>query len=101
MGAADLLERAEHFDSVGDAVGDCGLVVGTTAVRHRNVQHTLRRSEDGARLIRKRLAAVDGKRRAPQATPSQRSAVQMGHPDFGASGWRGDFIWVGEGWIIE
>ena len=62
VGASELLERAEHFDSVGDAVGDCGLVVGTTAVRHRNVQHTLRRSEDGARLIRKRLAAVDGKK---------------------------------------
>src|SRR3984885_7650089 len=58
VGASELLERAEHFDSVGDAVGDCGLVVGTTAVRHRNVQHTLRRLEDGARLIRKRISAT-------------------------------------------
>jgi len=58
VGAAELLERAEHFDCVADAVGDCGLVVGTTAVRHRNVQHTLRRLEDGARLIRKRMVAV-------------------------------------------
>jgi len=62
VGASGLLERAEHFDSVSDAVGDCGLVVGTTAVRHRNVQHTLRRLEDGARLIRGRMAAVDGKK---------------------------------------
>jgi tRNA/rRNA methyltransferase len=58
VGASELLERAEHFDYVADAVGDCGLVVGTTAVRHRNVQHTLRRLEDGARLIRKRMVAV-------------------------------------------
>jgi TrmH family RNA methyltransferase len=58
VGAADLLARTEHFDSVADAVADCGLVVGTTAVRHRNVQHTLRRLEDGARLIRKKMAAV-------------------------------------------
>jgi TrmH family RNA methyltransferase len=57
VGAAELLHRAEHFDSVADAVSDCGLVVGTTAVRTRNLQHTLRRLEDGARLIRKRMAA--------------------------------------------
>jgi len=55
VGASELLARAEHFDSVADAVGDCGLVVGTTAVRKRNLQHTLRRLEDGARLIRKRM----------------------------------------------
>src|SRR5579864_9382214 len=55
VGASELLERAEHFDSVADAVADCGLVVGTTAVRKRNLQHTLRRLEDGARLIRKRM----------------------------------------------
>jgi tRNA C32,U32 (ribose-2'-O)-methylase TrmJ len=64
VGASELLERAEHFENVADAVGDCSLVVGTTAVRHRNVQHTLRRLEDGARLIQKRLVAVraDGKK---------------------------------------
>jgi tRNA C32,U32 (ribose-2'-O)-methylase TrmJ len=57
VGASELLERAEHFDSVADAVGDCRLVVGTTAVRTRNLQHTLRRLEDGARLIRERIVA--------------------------------------------
>src|SRR3984957_13558066 len=64
VGASELLERAEHFDCVADAVGDCSLVVGTTAVRHRNVQHTLRRLEDGATLIRKRMVTVraDGKK---------------------------------------
>ena len=40
-----------------DAVADCTLVVGTTAVRHRELQHPLRRLEDGARLIRKQLAS--------------------------------------------
>lgn len=58
VGAADLLTRAEHFDSVADAVSDCALVVGTTAVRTRNLQHTVRRLEDGARLIRKKMAAA-------------------------------------------
>jgi TrmH family RNA methyltransferase len=63
VGAAELLAKAEHFDSVADAVADCALVVGTTAVRTRNLQHTVRRLEDGARLIRKRMAAPVGSAR--------------------------------------
>jgi TrmH family RNA methyltransferase len=57
VGASDVLAGAEQFDSVTDAVADCTLVVGTTAVRDRQLHHLLRRLEDGARLIRKRLAA--------------------------------------------
>jgi TrmH family RNA methyltransferase len=64
VGAAELLQRAEHFDSVADAVADCALVVGTTAVRTRNLQHTVRRLEDGARLIRKKMATPTATRRA-------------------------------------
>ncbi|MGA8311811.1 MAG: RNA methyltransferase, partial [Terriglobales bacterium] len=55
VGAAALLEDAVEYKSVADAVADCTLVVGTTAVRHRELQHPLRRLEYGARLIRKRL----------------------------------------------
>jgi tRNA/rRNA methyltransferase len=57
MGAAPLLAKAEEFNSVAEAVGDCTLVVGTTAVQHRELQHPLRRLEYGARLIRKQLAS--------------------------------------------
>ena len=56
VGAASLLADAEEFQSVADAVADCTLVVGTTAVRHRELQHPLRRLQYGARLIRKELA---------------------------------------------
>ena len=56
VGAASLLTNAEEFKGVADAVADCTLVVGTTAVRHRELQHPLRRLEYGARLIRKELA---------------------------------------------
>jgi tRNA/rRNA methyltransferase len=55
VGAAALLEDAVEYKSVAEAVADCTLVVGTTAVRHRELQHPLRRLEYGARLIRKRL----------------------------------------------
>jgi TrmH family RNA methyltransferase len=55
VGAAALLENATEYKTVAEAVADCTLVVGTTAVRHRELQHPLRRLEYGARLIRKRM----------------------------------------------
>ena len=57
VGASDLLARAEIYSSVAEAVADCTLVVGTTAVRNRDLHHPLRRLEYGGRLIRKRLAS--------------------------------------------
>ena len=58
VGAGRLLAAAKEYPSVREAVADCSLVVGTTAVRHRELQHPLRRLETGARLIRKRLASA-------------------------------------------
>ena len=55
VGAAALLQEAEEYEILGEAVADCTLVVGTTAVRHRELQHPLRRLEYGGRLIRKRM----------------------------------------------
>ena len=55
VGASALLAKAGEFKTVAEAVADCSLVVGTTAVGKRTLQHDLRRLEDGARLIRKRL----------------------------------------------
>src|SRR4051794_19268794 len=51
VGAAPLLQTAEECGSVAEAVADCELVVGTTSVGHRELQHPLRRLEYGARLI--------------------------------------------------
>ncbi len=57
MAAAPLLADAQEYKSVAEAVADCTLVVGTTAVGHRELQHPLRRLEYGARLIREELTA--------------------------------------------
>jgi tRNA/rRNA methyltransferase len=57
VGASELLASAQVYDRVADAVADCALVVGTTAVRHRVLQQPLHPLEYGARLLRKRLAA--------------------------------------------
>ena len=57
VGAAPLLAQAEEFKSLEEAVADCSLVVGTTALSRRDPQHTVRDLQQGARLIRKRLVA--------------------------------------------
>jgi TrmH family RNA methyltransferase len=58
VGAAPLLRAAGEFASVADAVAGCKLVIGTTSVGHRELQHPIRRLEYGARLIRRSLAQV-------------------------------------------
>lgn len=55
VGAADILASAEQFKNVADAVADCTLVVATSAVGRRKVEHPLQRLEQGARRIRKHL----------------------------------------------
>ena len=57
VGASALLANAEVYGTVDEAVADCSLVVGTTAVRNRELHHQLRPIEYGARRIRKRLAS--------------------------------------------
>jgi TrmH family RNA methyltransferase len=56
VGAAALLQSAEQFSTVAEAVADSMLVVGTTAVGHRELQHTLRRLEYGSCLMLRALA---------------------------------------------
>jgi len=55
--AAEILENAKEHPTTAEAIADCGLVVGTTSLGHRELQHPLRTLEHGGRLIRKRLAS--------------------------------------------
>lgn len=57
VGAAPLLTKAEEYDSIADATRDCSLVIGTTAIGHRELQHELYSLEEGAKKIRKALAS--------------------------------------------
>ena len=59
VGASLVLRRAACFPTVAQATADTTLIVGTTAVRHRHLQHPLRRSEEAARLIRTRLRSAN------------------------------------------
>ena len=53
--AGAVLENAEKFETVAEAVADCSLVVGTTAIGHRDLQHSLRRLPEAAPAIRAHL----------------------------------------------
>jgi TrmH family RNA methyltransferase len=72
VGAAEVLANAKEYKTLAEAVADCTLVVGTTAVRHRELHHPLKRLEAGARVIHKQLA-------------SGRAALVFGSEKFGLS----------------
>jgi len=57
VGAAELLKNAREYKTVSDAVEDCDLVVGTTAIGKRQILQPIRTVEVGAKAIRKRLAS--------------------------------------------
>jgi TrmH family RNA methyltransferase len=91
VGAASVLAKAKEFDSVAEAVADCALVVGTTAVGHRELHHPLRRLEDAATIIRKALARESAsrgaetkrKKSARNRAASNRVALLFGSEKFG------------------
>lgn len=72
VNAAPVLEASEQYPTLAEAIADCTLVVGTTAVGHRQLQHSLKRLELGAREIR-------------QQTHSGRVALLFGSEKFGLS----------------
>jgi TrmH family RNA methyltransferase len=56
VGALSILKNAEEFKTVAEAIADCSLTVGTTAVRNRALQHPLKRLDENAGVeIRKHL----------------------------------------------
>src|SRR5208282_5818951 len=56
VGASEVMREAEEFATVEEAVADCGLVVGTTAIGNREVKHPLRSLDRAGAILRKRLA---------------------------------------------
>jgi TrmH family RNA methyltransferase len=72
VGASSLLANAEQYATVPEAIADCAMVIGTTAIRKRVVHHEVRRLEQAARVIRTRLG-------------SSRVALLFGSEKFGLS----------------
>jgi TrmH family RNA methyltransferase len=55
VGAAGLLEQAEEFAGVAEAVGDCSLVIGTSAVGTRQIQQPVHNLEQAGAIVRSHL----------------------------------------------
>jgi len=56
VGASGVLKDAEEFKTLAEAVGDCSLVVGTTAVRDRKLDHPPKKLDGhSARIVRTAL----------------------------------------------
>lgn len=55
--AGHVLRDARVFPTLAEAVADCSLVVGTTALGPRQLEHPLRRLELGGRVIARKMAA--------------------------------------------
>ena len=53
-----VLEQAREFATLSEAVADCALVVGTTSIGNRALEHPLRRLEYGGKLIARKLASA-------------------------------------------
>lgn len=70
-----VLEQAREYPTVAEAVADCALVVGTTAIGPRVLEHPLRRLEYGGKLIAKKLATA----------PRAQVALLFGSEKFGLS----------------
>jgi TrmH family RNA methyltransferase len=56
--AQAVLREAREYATIAEAVADCSLVIGTTAISHRILEHPLRRLELGGKLIAKKLATA-------------------------------------------
>jgi tRNA/rRNA methyltransferase len=84
VGASAVIGNAVEFAGIAEAVADCSLVVGTTSIGHRQLQHPLRRLEYGGRLLRRALT-------------TERVALLFGSEKFGLS--NDDLSWCH--WLIR
>lgn len=57
VGAAEVLATAREFNSVADAIADSTLVMGTTAIGHRQPMHPVYMLHQGVLRIRERLVS--------------------------------------------
>lgn len=77
VGAAAILANAKKFETVAEAIADCTLVVGTTALKHRQPQHPLRTLAEGASIITQELHNIN--------PATRRAAILFGSEKVGLS----------------
>jgi TrmH family RNA methyltransferase len=73
--AEDILSAAQEFPTVAEAVADCTLVAGTTAVGERKQEHTLHTLADGGTLLRSALGLKSGRNRVALLFGSEKTGL--------------------------
>ena len=73
--ASAVLAASKTFSSVAEAVADCTLVIGTTAVGERALQHQLYTLAEAAPLVRGDLARDDGAGRVALLFGSEKTGL--------------------------
>ena len=73
--ASSVLETAREFNSVAEAVADCTLVVGTTAVGLRRKEHPLHTLAEAGPILRTELASTDSKARIALLFGSEKTGL--------------------------
>jgi len=53
VNASKILLNAREFSTIAEAIADCSLVVGTTSIGNRALEHPLKRLEAGGKIIAK------------------------------------------------
>ena len=85
VGGAHVLKSARVFGSVGDAVADCSLVVGTTAAQKRELQQPLERLDTGMPQLREHPGAGGAPVRVREVRAVERRSELLpqpaSHPD--------------------
>lgn len=76
--ASAVLSSAKTFSSVAEAVADCTLVIGTTAVGERALQHPLYTLAEAALLVRGEFARDNGAGRVALLFGSEKTGLSNG-----------------------
>ena len=67
VGAGQVMRAARRFDQLSEAIEDCSLVVGTTAIGDRGLRQSVRTLQEGAPEILAALVASEAVALLPQA----------------------------------
>jgi len=58
IGASEVLRQAEEYQDVRQAIADCSMVIGTSALGHRELQHDVIHLDQSGQLISRSTAPI-------------------------------------------
>lgn len=77
IAAGDILQNARRFDRLEDAIADCSLIVGTTAIGARGLQQPVLRLQDAAPSILAKLRHIPLTEQQEKPAPSDSDSLSL------------------------